>query len=221
MKIYQILEAIVKTDVKPEQTFHGTFYPKQFDKMRPSEFSVVAQSKTDPHMVKKHNHRPMDPDARRRFPVDGFNYYVNQLIDLDVTDNIHFPKIYAVKKINDQSHQFIHTYDTEKLETLNSMSRDELIKLCIESFGEDEDIETYNDSMLEYIIAGKIAYSLENNDYGDIVSDELKEALRIIKQIAKSGIKTRYRYKLDIHEGNIMVRRTPYGPQLVINDPIA
>lgn len=222
MKIYQLLEAIVKTEVQPDKKFHGTLRPRDFgNRIRQSEFSVVTHKENDPHMVRKHNYRPMDPKASRRFRTDGFNFFVQELINRDAMDNIYFPKVYSMKKISDDSNQYIHTYKTEKLYDMKQLSREELLKICEEIFGPDDMSNDFDENDLISIIAGKIEYALINYDYSDIKSDELINALQILAGIAKDAIKSPEKYRLDVHTQNIMARRTPYGPQLVINDPLA
>lgn len=220
MKINKILETIVDTKIHPDQRYHG-FLRQDAKGTTNSVYSKVKDVKNEPHMVRKYNHRPMDKYAHKRNAVDGFNYFIEQLIEKEETDNIHFPKVYSMKKIVDDNDNFIHTYDIEKLIPGFRLTKDELVKVCTESFGEEEGSDQYDEDDLQRIIAGKIIYAIEKNDYTDIISDSLIEALNIITDIIKSAVKIKRGHRLDIHSDNIMYRRTPYGVQLVINDPIA
>lgn len=226
MKILDLLEALFNTEVKPDKRYHG--YLRQDTGSRTdreiakgSVFSKVKDIKNEPHMVRKYNHRPMDPAAHKLRSVDGFNYFIEQIIERGETDNIHFPRVYAMKKIVDDYKQHIHTYDVEKLIPSSAVTREELLKVCEESFGKDDDALDYSKESLEDIISGKVIYALEHNDYDDIESESLLEALHILRDIVKSAINLKRGHKLDLHVQNIMYRRTPVGTQLVINDPIA
>jgi len=225
MKISSILETIVNTEIKPDQRYHGHLRQDKDktsdDEFNGSAFSKVKPIKNEPHMVRKYNHRPMDTNSRNRLSVDGFNLFIEQLIERGETDNIHFPRVYSIKKIVDDDNQYIHTYNIEKLLSSYSLSKQELLKICEESFGEDADSVKFDKDQLEEIITGKINYALRHNYYDDITSESLLEALKILNNIVKYVVKLKRGHRLDLHSKNIMYRRTPTGIQLVINDPIA
>lgn len=63
---------------------------------------------------------------------------------------------------------------------------------------------------IQYFLGGKIVPVIPCVSVKD---DNLKEAIAIMKKMKQQG------YLPDIHYNNIMVRRSPYGPQPVITDP--
>lgn len=224
MKIRNLLEALFNTEVEPDRRFHGYLRQdkdKTSDRAYGSAFSKVKDIRDEPHMVKKYNHRPMDVNAHKKLSVDGFNFFIEQIIEKGETDNIHFPRVYSMKKIVDDDNQFIHTYNVEKLIPSSALSKEELLKVCEELFGADGEALGYSKAGLEDIIIGKINYALQYHDYDDIESESLIEALKILNDIVKSAVKLKRSHCLDLHLQNIMYRRTPIGIQLVLNDPIA
>lgn len=224
MKIRDLLEAQFNTEVKPDKRYHGRLRSDGRSEDQAATgpaFSKVKDIKNEPHMVRKYNHHPMDPNARKRRNLDGFNFFITQLIERQETDNIHFPRVYSVQKITDNDGKFIHTYDVEKLLPGFKIPTAELLKICTESFGEDDDTGEYTDDDLQEIILGKIIYAVTTQDYGDIKSETLLEALRILHDIVKDAVKLKRGHNFDLHMDNVMYRKTPYGTQLVINDPIA
>lgn len=221
MKIQTILEAIIAT-ASDEKKYSGMLRHSQghFD----SSFSTVRNNRDDPHTVVKHNFRPMNPVQWDSMPTDGFNFFIEALIRKDAMDNIFFPKVYNIRKISDNHGQYIHKYVTEKLYPLNSLEVDDLKKIygeCLYGYkkaGFNEEEEHYPRKMAR-AIAGALSDAVENQDFSRIKSDELKEALQILLVIKNEFSKRGAGF--DLHSDNIMARRTPFGVQLVINDPFS
>lgn len=186
--------------------------------------SSVKDHPTDPHMVKKHNILAYDNDAdwRGTKKRDGFHAFIEYLIEKDLLDNIHFPRVYNIKKIVDSLWNHMHTYTMERLIPLESVTRKE-----IDAFIEHNIVENLlltsdfvDDSRYVEEMAGRavafIGRAVDNEGYIDkyIITDSLKEALFILKDVGSEIWQA-----LDSHSGNYMWRRTSTGVTLVFSDP--
>lgn len=181
----------------------------------------------DPHMVKKHNIRPYDLDHRR----DGFNHFINYLIQHDLTDNIHFPRVYNIKEITDKNDYVIYTYTIEKLIPYEKASLRELTSFVEHNFSknwylaimanglkEEEDGSSHiNLKKLSDVVASHIYKTVSGGlDMDEVLrSESLIDALTITRKIGRDmGMPS------DLHAGNLMWRRTSTGLTLIINDPL-
>jgi hypothetical protein len=77
----------------------------------------------------------------------------------------------------------------------------------------------YKDIIIEELLR-YITKTISDPNYKDIKGNSIKdsqliEAINIIRYLQKTG------YGEDLHAGNVMVRRTKYGPQLVLTDPLS
>lgn len=170
-------------------------------------FSKVMGMKKDPHMVQKKTIMKVgNPHPTQE---DGFTAYIDLLLANDLMDNIHFPKVYEDSKVTDKTGTERHKYTMERLVELSALSDEEI-----------ESIGTTHFHRMVYSpesIAEKIDEACQNN-YGRktfIKLESLRDACEIVQEIAEAS-----RFRLDLHEGNVMARRTPYGLQLVISDPL-
>lgn len=201
-----LLEAVHSTKNDSAQ-FHGQFHPstiKNKNSIASGDNSNVTNDRSDPHMVRKYNKNPMDDAA------DGFEAFINYLIDHDLMDNIHFPQVYEVKHLDDTTGTHVNKFQIEKLIKLESLSREELVALTNSHF--NPELVTADPFFIATTVSDAVTYPAQLNM--KVKMESLKEALQIISDIRKEE-----RRHLDIHANNLMVRRTPYGPQLVIADP--
>lgn len=189
--------------------YRGQF--SQADTMPQSEIARGSFSKVlrdrDPHMVRKQSIRPMGRGAEDL--ADGFDSFVEMLIDRDLMDNIHFPKVYKAQRSFDATGQHKSKYVIEKLERYgNQLRRDEITQIEDTHMmpGYDED-ERLPDRIFD---SCRSASARERY----IKMDSLKEACAALQDMAATSD-----FRLDLHGHNIMVRRTPHGLQIVLADP--
>jgi len=172
--------------------------------------------------------------------------YLQEIVKEFNSGNPYFPKVYSVRFYNslgdyfdedegDMVYNADNIYGIIKMERLHSIddigSESETLKAAFRNAGFD-----YSDS-----------FDVVNTNSGEVLSTErfwLVQALNVIAGFFKSGKKSfikkiheknptfakamiiirnlikKYRFKPDLHEGNIMVRFTSKGPQLVFTDPL-
>lgn len=216
MKIQELLEDLINT-TRQNKKFSGAF-KRHSDSAPPSAkelghgfFSSVKNDPNDPHMVKKHGIKPSAEDA--------YNVFIEYLIDNDLMDNIHFPKVYDITKIQDRNGHTIHTYKIEKLINFNDASTKEAEAFIHRSFDDraTEMMARNNYGLLSAITMFFEDCLMDHPEYvGMITDDSLKEALRVIKAIEGQD---RHIFS-DIKSDNMMWRRTPHGLVLVFIDPV-
>lgn len=216
MKIQDLLERIVEPQIT-NQRFKGTLRTRGVripGTLGQGHFSTVNDHKTDPHMVRKHNHRAMGDD--RVETEDGFEVFIRQLIKLDLMDNIHFPKVYVQKKITDRGDSHINKFEMERLIPVGELSDEEWEYIVETNF--TEALRERHKKVTFGSVGETLGMCLDNARHIEtyIKLDTLKEAMT-----ALAGIIDRINALVDMHAGNYMFRRTPHGLQLVITDPIS
>ena len=194
--------------------FSDSKYRGQFskaDRMTSTELGRGSFSKVmadrDPHMVRKQSIRPMGRGAEDL--ADGFDAFVQMLIDEGLMDNIHFPKVYKAHRSHDVTGQHKSKYVIEKLERFGTnLRRDEIAQI-----EETHMVPGYDE---DYSMTDRIYDSCRSAKAREryIRMDSLKEACAALEHMAATSD-----FRLDIHGQNIMVRRTPHGLQLVLADP--
>lgn len=223
MKILQLLEALI-TPTQTNKTFNGTLRSRYETGRKASNrelgnggFSAVKPHSKDPHMVKKHNTGPAAAE------IDGYNVYVGLLVDHDLMDNPHFPRVYNATQIKDKKGNFINTFDIEKLEDFMHLSPEDAEAIVRNHFQKgviDIDPKWFVDGesyFLADVIADRVHDALYYGDFSQL-KGKFAEAVQTLNKIFHDEGLIR---NLDMHSGNVMMRRTPHGPQLVITDPLA
>lgn len=202
-----------------------------FNDSKSGAYSSVKDDKTDPHMVKKYHHGPMDNDPNSDIGEDAYVYFALWTAKQNV-NNPCLPRIYDIKKIKDNSGKFIYRYKIEKLISTNAIEPEELWRMFDRYFVKDQkfdDIQkdvkrrVHNEesTKLPTLMMGRMCeeYIKGRSDY--IKDESLKEALDLIRKFLETYKKSKG-FTLDIeNSGNIMFRRGPHGLQLVITDPVA
>lgn len=169
-------------------------------------FSTVMADEEDPHMVKKVSSQPMGPDHHVK--ADGFNQYVRMLAQDDLMDNIHFPKVYKANTTTDKTGTHRNSFTIERLVDLQNISPEEFEGLAERCFLRP----VVDAAAMADRISASCESAYERKMY--IRMDSLIEACEIMQRLDQASD-----FRLDLHEGNLMVRRTPHGLQLVISDP--
>lgn len=225
MKILDLLiEDLVNTNWK-EKEYNGVLKSRpmgvsdQRKSLGSGNNASVKPDPNDPHMVRKHNtHTYRSPEGFDSGTNDGFNKYIEYLITYNLTDNIHFPKVYDINTIKDKHGQKIHTYRIEKLIESSDVSPEEVEAFVHRDLGPD--FKNYGTGTIAVIesacdyLAECILDATWNKERISGLSDTMKDAVKILGQISRViGQRT------DLHSGNIMWRRTPHGMIFVFNDP--
>lgn len=229
MRITDLLEELIDSS-KKEKTYKGTLSLDRFKPRKTSSDTIahgshatVKADKNDPHMVVKHNTRaykanPTEKDLHfGNYNNDGFNEFIEYIINNNLTDNIHFPKVYNITTITDKDGSRVHKYTMERL--VNDLDVDEKLRdASIESLVTEEYFKSleWHDNPFIAFCKSMEHYVRGNRDLDFITSESLIEALKIVRQAALKIGKNR----LDMHAGNFMWRRTSFGLILVITDPL-
>jgi hypothetical protein len=168
-------------------------------------FGAVRNKKSDPFLVSKNNLKPV-----RNVEDDPYYLYIKYIVDNKIAQqNPYAPRVYNITLLKDQKYGQKFKIDMEKLEELESLSDEECKHILSVTMDFSED-DNENDSDVTYamkraIIAGE-----------NIKDEKLKEIAEIIRNIKNSNDNFGY----DIRRYNIMIRRTPKGPQIVFTDPL-
>lgn len=183
--------------------------------------NVVLANKRDPHTVIRHNSNVMHPS------IDSSNGYYNWLAKSKAfNENPFFPRIYEKVTISDKSGRKLIKYEIEKLSSIEILDIAAVRGMTNNLFD-----QTTITRILRFAAARKwwsdiddeeraliiLLNCLEDVFFGNPSSNEnLNDAMKTIRELSEQNPVT----GSDLHRGNVMVRLTPHGPQLVLTDPI-
>lgn len=226
MRIESLLE-LIDPEVSHKQ-YRGKLRDTDADTFRSNSgaFSTVVPDRHDPHMVRKHHHDPIVGDTDSE---DAFVHFVNWMIEEKI-QNIHFPRIYNVKKITDSEGKYIYKYQIEKLIPANKLSKEELLHVVHMNFDvesiKEENTRARWDAKDTTSIIRAIGEACERVITGE--GDRSIKSRSIVKALNEILNFNRWAYERDLYahldlvnSGNIMFRRTPQGLQIVFSDPVA
>lgn len=148
---------------------------------------------------------------------DAYLSYVKMVYDFEMQGiyNPYFPRIHKLKVRRNDEGGLFYDIDMEKLKPYNIFEyNDELLQSIKEHM---VDLSKVDDHIKFSPIDRCLRRYLRDSEYDMIVDDNLKFALEKINELRFSN----KRFRLDMHEGNIMWRITGTMPQLVITDPLA
>lgn len=215
MKIRELLEGPVNPKFG-ERTVNkrlGGYVNKRanFNKATGGFSNVVPDA--DPHMVKKSSNTPMEPGE-----TEGFRAFIEYIVKNGLTDNPHFPKVYSVKKIVGRDGKYIDSYKTEKLLTRNDVDFEEFRDFVQTTIKPEHLTWKFsnaknNREMMDYLADNIRHECFEKSNIFTL--DSLNEACAIIDEMVES-----LNGANDLHGGNVLLRRTPFGLQVVLNDPL-
>jgi len=175
-------------------------------------FSSVAPDDDDPHFVNKRSVRVVN----RKGTHDAYWGYVYYIIKNKLYENPYFPRIYDVKRIVDKDGKMHFTAKMEKLHPFNPNDIEgtvlPLVRRMLTKEARSDFLEITAQGLLTTI---KLA--IESNNYLKFFKDE--QLIDAIKKL--QDYMNKYWAELDLHQNNVMIRRTPYGPQLVFTDPFS
>lgn len=190
---------------------------------------AFAKQSDDPHMVDKHHKSSSKKTQKSYRMLDAFPYYAKIIYENQLWDEIHFPRIYHVTRATTEDGGFRYSWNMEKLYDFKDLDVEEMDALSQKYFGGvgANDSEANYPKMFSRFIKNSFIYGRN-----DGISDEqlyacvdlLHSMKEPIYKMAREDIKD-YDVELDLfedlHTGNIMVRRTNTGPQIVLTDPFA
>ena len=210
MKIQTILEELVNVNYGKREVKDFPNVEKSRKTTNSGSFSTVRQDK-DPHLVVKYPYGE---------GTDGFWKFIEKVVIPNQDSNIFLPKVYNFnvlqKRISEEGYKFKPYLKMERLfqpfeDAERRISREALVDLHQRLFITTEQDLNQMDRMTATEIHEKMAKSLKSK----VKDEDLKATLKLIYDFCE-----KYGYKPDLHEGNIMYRLTPYGPQLVLVDPV-
>lgn len=209
-----LLNEIIQTDVSNINLPNRRFKPSnhQQDAIGKGRYSTVRSDPKDPHMVTKKS--KFDKNTTQYHNKDVYPQFIEALINSDQKMNPYFPRVYGMKSYTDQKGDKLHKFNIEKLEDLRELSKEELEHIM--DLAIDENVRKARKISDERIFAWFISEAVKKNSIRKEIKDKnLYNALTFLSKFLKKN------WFLDLHSENMMFRRTPYGPQLVITDPFS
>lgn len=156
--------------------------------------------------------------------IDVYKEYIKGVVFLKLAQrNPYFPRVYEFRTIDTKDGQD-YDFEIEKLIHYNMVSVEEFYVMVKHMFGKDIVQELgppshhSSKSICEFICT-EFSKFIETNKEIFIKDEQLLSALKILKSMDKKF--TKDGSFLDLHEENVMFRRTPFGIQLVFTDPFA
>ena len=233
MKLFEI-KTITPKDFEPKRVGNpkGSYthlIPKNSEELGFGSYGTVFTTKDEPGTITKIVRNATNLKS------DQYFKYVSALAKNDrISRNPYFPKIYSIKIEKDRSGMSRYSVDMESLLNFDSLSIEEMYMLGEKmffnfyAFAKDarariQDVLGMKDAKMQSkktasfaimkAMERVIVYGAKVETY--IKDPNLKGALLILKSLVN-----KHEASPDIHSGNIMVRRGPGGPQLVITDPV-
>ena len=205
-----ILNELIDTHIKNYKSDSNKLKRHTYDKAdwkNPRNGSMgKVHDLDDPHVVRK---VPYDPI--KNIENDGYVHYIKWIVENKIAQHNPFvPRVYKFETYTDKYNRVKYKINIEKLTRLDLVDKDVLYGFLENLFGYKSEFASINP-------ARDISNLMYANAYGSpSTNDEnLNEVLKFVSKSCQS----RRQFSNDIHEGNIMVRMSPY-PQLVITDPI-
>ena len=146
---------------------------------------------------------------------DAYYAYIQAVKPL-MGGNPYVPEIYKIIKIRDSNGKIIPRYEMRSYEPWRNFKKPELVSILAKiSPAEVESMDPdYTSDEIWFAITGLIHHAVKADK--ETEDPELNQVMEIIRNVVASNPAFDY----DMHSGNFLIRRTPYGPQLVITDPV-
>ena len=130
--------------------------------------------------------------------------------------NPHIPRVHEIHSIKTKNGH-VHIIKMEKLHPVSSLNVKEHEAMHDHSFNEPYDMNVGKSKQSQSIL------NIYGNNRQKIATPEMAEAIDLVHSTANKmkRVSPNDHVDVDIHQGNIMARKTPYGPQMVITDPLA
>lgn len=181
-------------------------------------FATAYQHKKNPYDVTKASKVSYEPDGFEAF-------FIALSKDENAQANPYFPRFRTINRFIDPKtyhlqHRSSYMVKVEPLKSLKTLSNEEK-EFFLHKLFTDIGIEMINDRFKWNKLGAGIRSAIRNRGmseeiiFNEIKDEQFKEAAIFLNKLAREK-----NYDLDVHDTNIMVRRTSVGPQLVINDPL-
>jgi len=163
----------------------------------------------DPHEFEKKTYLPI------KLQNDGYYQYVTAIAPY-IESNIFLPRVYVVEIVSDSSGQVIPKYKIEALHKPEEFSDESITGLANQVF--DKTTPLIGGEKAWKIIAERLRRAFVGAEEIEYLTSnkQLIQAVGIIRKLLKENRS----FYADMHTGNIMIRGTSVGPQLVITDPL-
>lgn len=176
-----------------------------------------------------HSHKDEPGTVRKvvKGTIDGLKHdaYFKYLIMLAkkgrMEENPYFPKVYNIELYRTRTGRFVYAVDMERLHHLDSTSPEDLTALKKRMFHSAADTFQQRLRIKEQTPRNQIIFLINDVLVGrlpeTLIKDSyLRHAIKLLKQMV-----TTKGTEPDIHDENIMLRKSPFGSQLVFSDPLA
>lgn len=181
-------------------------FNKERDSYSSGSYALGSNDKKDPHMYSKKNYYPSVLDK------DAYYQYV-MAIKPYIGENPYFPRVYVISLTKDSKGRVIPKFTIEKLKQSLEFSYEALLGMAERMF-KNFNPPDFEDQLFN-IITKRIQNDLISGDFSDIKDPNLEMALRLITKV--KNLNANFNYDVP---GNVMIRGTNVGPQLVITDPL-
>lgn len=158
---------------------------------------------------------------------DGYVLYLNHIFrNQRMQSNPYLPRVYDIKTYQVRPTRLEYVVEIEKLEGLQDVDAEEIRNMGERLFNDYEGQKERLRSLYPTLFTGDVeerdmfasivARAMKQQISLSVVQDKkFREAIAIVGNIAKKE-----GHIVDMHSGNMMIRRTSVGPQLVITDPL-
>lgn len=211
----KITDRKISKEFNNEKLSNEYFEKKSNNDVNAGNFGYVKKS-GDPFTVNKRPHIATDLEN------DGYFRYIKYVVDNNLAQsNPFFPRVYGLKTFTDKNGRSRYSIKLEKLENFDNVSINELQNLAKQLFKNyDELIQNVKKyrkpnnerDAIYWLFHDEIAVT------DNLKNSKLKQAIEIISNLQHKDNK---HFNWDLHAGNVMARRVPYGLQLVIIDPFS
>lgn len=137
--------------------------------------------------------------------------YVEWIKRTHNTHNPYFPQVMYFKSVVGEDRMLGYRIQLERLYPIESASEEETLAMKERMFGDTDEIPTG----ISFVTAipAMLDRMATTKDMSGVVDPALRQAIEVLSGMVDDG------FVLDLHAGNVMLRRTKFGPQLVITDP--
>lgn len=180
----------------------------------------------DPHMIRKSHKKTVGKAAEQDYMMDAFPYYARIVYENQLWDEVHFPRIYEVKKVG-QGDSARWTWRMERLRELQKLEEHQYEVLADIYFG---GVRTSKKHSYPWIFSTHIKDAFYRKGHR-IEDDQFLSCIEMLRgmrdPIRKMAVEDHPLYDrvlglvVDLHPGNVMVRLSGTSPQLVLLDPFA
>lgn len=232
MKIQELLENELKRNSKEPQIFDTEIkkfkskknefkYERDRDKFEDKQGLDYSKEGAYGRVYSKPNEHTLTKIPHQAKESDPYFYYISYVAKNKLAQsNPFFPRVYEIKQWKDTNGYSKYKIEIERLVSLEEVEPEIIENMCYNLFSKEDVEHSFNTvkdwhttasefwpTILALLISSCIEESLPPLD------SNLSKACKILNKIQKEHF-------LDLHFGNIMIRRSPY-PQLVIVDPFS